>query len=167
MLPQTRWEESGKQQSAHEPINEVPMHPLTLQQVFVPVSESRRFTRADAAKAFHEGLLSADERSLQKELIGAEREIASGAKREKALKRYREEVQRVEEEHAAKVAERVAAEAAKTRTIATGRAAYRIKDIKVEDGGRDGRSLKGVGWRYGAPLQDRKRGQVKIPTQVP
>lgn len=169
MLPQTRLElDVGKTQTPHEPINEVPIHPRTLRQLFVPVSESRHFTREDAAKAFHDSLLSADERSLQRELISAERDVVKGkANRNEALAKYRADVQRVEEQHAQKVAEAVAANAARTNTVPTGRAAYRIKDIKVESGGKDGRSPRGVGWRYGAPLQDRKRGQVKIPTQVP
>lgn len=167
MLPQTGPEDHIHLQRPFEAINEVPMHSYTMQQLFVPVSESRQFTRADAAKAFHDHLLPADERSYQKELIAAERKVAQGADREKVMAAYREEVQRVEEEHARKVAERMQADADRTSTVETGRAAYRIKDIKVEDGGQHGKSPRGVGWRYGAPHQDRKRGLVKIPTQVP
>lgn len=167
MLPQTGPETHKYTGRPFEPINEVPMHAYTMQQLFVPVSESRQFTRADAAKAFHDDLLPADERSYHKELITAEREVAAGVPREKAMDKYQKEVQRVEEEHARKMAEKMQAEAERTRTIDTGRAAYRIKDIKVEDGGQNGKSPRGVGWRYGAPHQDRKRGQVKIPTQVP
>ena len=167
MLPQTGPEDHVFTKRPFEAINEVPMHSYTMQQLFVPVSESRHFTRADAAKAFHDNLLPADERSYQKELIAAERRIASGVPREKALGRYREEVQRVEEEYARKMADRMQAEADRTSTIRTDRAAYRIKDIKVEDGGKNGKSPRGVGWRYGAPHQDRKRGLIKIPTQVP
>lgn len=168
MLPQTRLEENPADQKPHEAINEVPMHPYTMQQLFVPVSESRQFTREDAAKAFHDHLLPVDERSYQKELIAAERSIAEGGvTKEQAMEQYKKDVQRVEEEYATKMAERMAEEAARTKSYATGRAAFRIKDIKVEDAGRDGKSPKGVGWRYGAPHQDRKRGLVKIPTQVP
>jgi hypothetical protein len=36
----------------------------------------------------------------------------------------------------------------------------------VDAVGRDGRDHKGVGWRYGVPHQDRKKGVVKIPTKV-
>lgn len=43
---------------------------------------------------------------------------------------------------------------------------FRFKDISVQDVGKDGRSRKGVGFRYGLPAQDRKRGQIKIPTRV-
>lgn len=48
----------------------------------------------------------------------------------------------------------------------TGRSVFRFQDIKVEDVGLDGRSRKGVGARYGIPHQDRKIGQIKIPTRV-
>ena len=41
-----------------------------------------------------------------------------------------------------------------------------FKDVSVEAVGRDGRGHKGVGWRYGFPHEDRKKGQVKIPTKV-
>lgn len=46
------------------------------------------------------------------------------------------------------------------------RAEFRFQDVNVDHSGRDGRSPKGVGWRYGNPLDDRKRGVVKIPTSV-
>jgi len=167
MVPQAQLDDLQDPNRPFEPINEVPMHPYTMQQLFVPVSESRHFTREDAAKAFHDHLLPADERSFQKELIAAEREVVQGVPRGEAMEKYKLEVQRLEEEHARKMAERKQAEADRMMTIETGRAAYRIKDIKVEDRGHDGKSPRGVGWRYGAPHQDRKRGLVKIPTQVP
>jgi hypothetical protein len=167
MLPETRIAGEGEKQLPHEPINEIPMHPFTMGQLFIPVSESRQFTREDAAKAFHDHLLPADERSYQKELIDAERAIAGGKSRAEAMEEYSQNVRKVEEEHAAVVAERAAKNAARITTYETGRAAYRIQDIKVEDAGRNGKSPRGVGWRYGAPHQDRKRGLVKIPTSVP
>jgi len=40
---------------------------------------------------------------------------------------------------------------------------FKFQDISVERVGRDGRSEKGVGWRYGMPHEDRKPGQVKVP----
>ena len=52
MLPKTHYNE-GEENIPHEPINEIHVHNLTLQQLFTPVSESRHFTREDAAKAFH------------------------------------------------------------------------------------------------------------------
>lgn len=47
-----------------------------------------------------------------------------------------------------------------------GRWEFRFRDIKVENVGSDGRGRNGVGARYGIPHQDRKRGQIKIPTRV-
>src|ERR1700712_5406984 len=45
-----------------EPVNDLPVHKATGQQIFLPVAESRVFTRADAAKAFGEKFLPADKR---------------------------------------------------------------------------------------------------------
>ena len=54
-----------------------------------------------------------------------------------------------------------------TRRVEGGRAVFRFRDVKVDEvvGGR-GRGREGVGARYGVPAQDRKKGQVKIPTRV-
>ena len=43
---------------------------------------------------------------------------------------------------------------------------YRFEEVRVEDGGRFGRSRKGTGMPYGVPFDDRKKGKVKIPTSV-
>ncbi|KAL4903963.1 hypothetical protein BDW74DRAFT_155735 [Aspergillus multicolor] len=45
---------------------------------------------------------------------------------------------------------------------------FRIKDVVVskETTGVDGRGAKAPGRRYGVPSDDRKKGQVKIPTRV-
>lgn len=45
---------------------------------------------------------------------------------------------------------------------------YRFKDVVVskETVGEDGRGHAAPGHRYGVPHEDRKRGQVKIPTKV-
>jgi len=97
MLPKTSYRE-GEQNTPHEPVNEVHVHKLTMQQLFVPVSESRRFTREDAAKAFHETMLSADKRSPQPELIKMEREILEGKRsREEGMERFKEATQREED----------------------------------------------------------------------
>lgn len=47
-----------------------------------------------------------------------------------------------------------------------GRTEFRFRKISVESVGKDGRSQFGVGARYGAPHEDRKRGAVKIPVRV-
>ncbi|KAG5926912.1 hypothetical protein E4U42_002823 [Claviceps africana] len=166
MLPKTSYFE-GEQNEPHEPVNEIHVHRLTMQQLFVPVSESRQFTREDAAKAFHETMLSADARSPQPQLIEMERDILKGVPREESKQNFIARVQKEEESVARKLAAKEAKEEQMTSRVKTDRFEFRFKEIVVDDVGRDGRSRKGTGWRYGAPFDDRKRGVVKIPTSVP
>lgn len=170
MLPQTRFVE-GSENEPHEAINEIHVHKLTMQQLFVPVSESRQFTREDAAKAFHEHMLSADKRSQQPELIEMERkalaENLKATEREALIDQWREQMQEQEVKIAEKLAEQTAAEAKQTTKVKTDRFEFRFKEMSADDAGPDGKSKKGMGWRYGVPHEDRKRGQVKIPTSVP
>ncbi|KAJ4321977.1 hypothetical protein N0V84_005024 [Fusarium piperis] len=166
MLPKTSFRE-GEENEPHEPINEIHVHNLTMQQLFHPVSESRHFTREDAAKAFHDNMLSADKRSPQPELIEMEREVFKGADRAESLKKFQEATQAEEDKVAQKIMEQRQREESRTRKVKTDRYEFRFKEINVDDVGRDGRSRRGTGWRYGAPHEDRKRGLVKIPTSVP
>ncbi|KEY65343.1 hypothetical protein S7711_01854 [Stachybotrys chartarum IBT 7711] len=166
MLPRTRYVE-GQPVTPHEPINEIPVHAFTRRQLFVPTSESRVFTRADAAKAFHEKLLPADERSQHTQLIDMEREILGGKSREEGLARFREVAQAEEEELAEKLQKSRDEQEVRTMRIKSPRCEFRIKKINAENVGKDGKAPGAVGWRYGAPLDDRKRGAVKIPTSVP
>ncbi|KAF4336408.1 hypothetical protein FBEOM_9741 [Fusarium beomiforme] len=166
MLPKTYWTE-GEENIPHEPINEIHVHNLTLQQLFTPVSESRHFTREDAAKAFHDKMLSADARSPQPELIKMEQSIIKGTARPEALAKFREITQADEDKVAKKIMDDHQREEARTKRVKSDRYEFRFKEINVDDVGRDGRSRRGTGWRYGAPFEDRKRGLVKIPTSVP
>ncbi|KAM0415911.1 hypothetical protein ACHAPT_013122 [Fusarium lateritium] len=166
MLPKTSYRE-GEENEKHEPINEIHVHNLTMQQLFHPVSESRHFTREDAAKAFHDKMLSADKRSPQPELIEMEREVFNGADREESLKKFQQATQAEEDKVAQKILEQREREESRTRKVKTDRYEFRFKEMNVDDVGRDGRSRRGTGWRYGAPFEDRKRGLVKIPTSVP
>jgi len=43
---------------------------------------------------------------------------------------------------------------------------FRFKEVSVDDIGVDGRGERATGYRYGAPLLDRKRAQIKIPRRV-
>lgn len=54
----------------------------------------------------------------------------------------------------------------RTTVIGAQRWDFKFKDVSVEDAGADGRNPRGVGWRYGLPLEDRKVGQIKIPRSV-
>ncbi|KAF5017685.1 hypothetical protein F66182_10359 [Fusarium sp. NRRL 66182] len=166
MLPKTNYTEGGDNVQ-HEPVNEIHVHNLTMQQLFHPVSESRHFTREDAAKAFHDNMLSADKRSPQPELIEMEREIVNGAGRRESLKKFEEVTQDEEDRVAQRILRQREREEEQTKRVKTDRYEFRFKEINVDDVGRDGRSRRGTGWRYGAPFEDRKRGLVKIPTSVP
>jgi hypothetical protein len=155
----------GKRPITHEPINDLIVHPATRQQLFVPVSESRHFTRADAGKAFDNDLLPADARIPHPELVQAEREISQGLSFEE---RTRLAVDRLAVEQAEKkrIEEKKQAELRALKVVPKRRWDFVFQDVSVDAVGRDGRSHKGVGWRYGVPHQDRKKGVVKIPTKV-
>ncbi|KAF2019833.1 hypothetical protein BU24DRAFT_419447 [Aaosphaeria arxii CBS 175.79] len=172
MLPQTPFidqslpENKNTRPIPHEPINDLIVHPATRQQLFVPVAESRKFTREDAGKAFANDLLPADARIPHPELVQAEREIAEGLPR---AQREQRAVERFQKEQAAKAAAEAAkkAEEARSRNVVPQRRwDYVFTDVSVERAGKDGRGVGGVGWRYGFPHEDRKKGQVKIPTKV-
>lgn len=161
-LPQNK----GKRPIVHEPINDLIVHPATRQQLFVPVAESRQFTRVDAGKAFANDLLPADDRIPHPELVLAERELASGLSMEE---RRRLAGERFAAEQAKKKAAEEAAKQAELRNlkkVPKRRWDFVIHDVSVEKAGKDGRGPNGVGWRYGLPFEDRKKGQVKIPTSV-
>ncbi|KAI5463976.1 eukaryotic mitochondrial regulator protein-domain-containing protein [Mariannaea sp. PMI_226] len=166
MLPKTTFRE-GEENTPHEPVNEIHVHNLTMQQLFVPVSESRHFTREDAASAFHERVLSADVRSPQPQLIEMEKRVLQGTKREASLDQFKEDTQKEEDAVAQKLQQRQLRDFKQRKVVKTDRYQFRFHPINVDDVGRNGRSRKGTGWRYGAPHEDRKRGLVKIPTSVP
>ena len=167
MLPTTPYvESSNKRMIIHEPINDLIVHPATRQQLFVPVAESRRFTRVDAGKAFDNDLLPADERIPHPEMVAVERDTVDGygatERLERAKARMMERMKaKAEKEDAQKKAEREA-----LTTVPKRRWDFVFQDVSVASVGRNGRDHRGVGWRYGLPHQDRKKGQVKIPTKV-
>ena len=156
-----------------ETYNDLPVHPATMQQIFHPTSESRHFTREDAAKVLDPDLLSADARIPHPALVTRERDKLQGFSRHELLQRQL--VRNINEDHEAAIQEkaRLAAEQRRVKKIAPakdgghgGRWEWHFRNISVQSVGKDGRSPRGVGWRYGVPHQDRKRAQVKIPTQV-
>ena len=154
MLPVTHLSQRGTQQPFHEGLQDMPSHPLSHQQTFVPVSESREFTRVDAGKEF--GLPPTEEAVPHPDLIVLQKERLAGLSPDERIDRQRERdkqevVRREAEEKEAK--ER---EAASGVTIDQGRWKWRLKEAKTGS----------VGFRYGVPHQDRKKGQVKIPTRV-
>jgi hypothetical protein len=164
MLPKTPYNPDDKIQP-HESINDLPVHRSTGTQIFHPTSESRHFTREDAAKVFHERLLPADLRVPHPELAEMHKDYNAGLSREEREQRQLEREEKIEQWRQRAAVKKASQEAAVKR-IDTGRCEYRFTEISVDDVGKDGRGLKGVGWRYGQPHMDRSRGTVKIPTSV-
>lgn len=166
MLPKKEYR-PGQKNTPLEAVNEVHVHKHTMQQLFVPVSESRHFTRKDAAAAFHPKMLSVDERSPAKEVIQIARDQKKGKSSQEAVQAFRDNVQEKEVRLAEKHAREEAEEEARTKRVDTGRYEFRIREMDADNVGTDGKARKAKGWRYGAPHNDRKRGMVKIPTSVP
>jgi hypothetical protein len=165
MLPQTEYPNDGSQ-ATHESINDLPVHSATMQQIFYPTSESREFTRADAAKIFDDTLLAADERVPHPELAELERDRLAGvpyAHREAQSAKREEEATQKKEAAEQRRRER---EAATVKVVSGKRWDFKFREISVDDIGVDGRGPRATGWRYGAPHRDRTRGEVKIPRQV-
>ncbi|CAI9629035.1 hypothetical protein GT037_001627 [Alternaria burnsii] len=160
-LPQNR----NVRPIVHEPINDLAVHPATRQQLFVPVAESRRFTREDAGKAFDNTLLPADARIPHPELVQAEREAEMGLSLEKRRKLAEQRFE-LEQEKKKKEEKRKEEELRAMKVVPQRRWDFVFKDVSVEAAGRDGRGAAAAGWRYGVPHQDRKRGIPKIPTRV-
>lgn len=163
MLPRAELRQGEK---PFEPINDIHVHSYTTQQLFVPVSESRQFTRADAAKAFGDKILPPDSKMRIPELVQLERDIAAGMEpsdaRDQFIKSAAESERVLAEKHRARLQ---AEEDRKTR-VDSGRFEFRFESFNAEDVGPKGRSRNAVGWRYGVPFMDRRRGEVKIPTSV-
>jgi hypothetical protein len=157
MLPKTPY--TGKYRPhVHESINELPVHSYTTQQIFWPTSESRHFTRFDAGKAFNDGLLPAELRIQHPEMV----EELQG--KHSSLRKLRLEMETKDKEKSRKVQKK----AEENIIVVPGaRADFRIENVNVEIVGPTGKSQRGIGWRYGFPHEDRKKGQVKIPTSVP
>lgn len=163
MLPQT---EVGME---HENINELPVHPWTKQQIFFPAAESRLFTREDAARIFNPQLLSPENRIPHPELVEAHEALSDedvfspGKYAQKAA-----DFRKAREEATAKTeAEEKARQEARTWISEGPKWNFKIEAVKSDAGGRNGRNPGGVGWRYGMPLEDRKRGhQKEVPSKV-
>ncbi|KAF2151257.1 hypothetical protein K461DRAFT_280048 [Myriangium duriaei CBS 260.36] len=171
MLPTTPYNAEGAE--VHESINDLPVHPATRQQIFYPISESREFNRRDAAKVFSPSLLPPDERIPHPELIEVERgidlDVEDEEGQEEMKDRMAEQLRQAAATAKAKVeAKRQAAEAARTKVVKGSRWNFKFETIDANvAAGKDGRSPVGVGWRYGMPYEDRKRGNQKgIPTKM-
>ena len=164
MLPQTPYKPGSP--LPHESINDLPVHAYTKRQIFVPTSESRAFTREDAAKTFHPTLLPADKRIPHPELIQLAKWEAEGHDRATRVRLRREADAQAAHEREEKDRKQREYEE-RTQVVVKGRRwDFKFEDVSAEKVGKDGRGRHAVGLRYGFPLEDRKRGQIKIPTSV-
>ncbi|RKF59407.1 putative tyrosine phosphatase protein [Erysiphe neolycopersici] len=153
----------NRRRAPHESINDLPVLKVTGSQLWLPVSESRRFTRADAAKAFHENLQPADKRVPHPELTQMHKEYLSGKNLDERtmLQEYRAEVERQKMTHRR---EKEAQRENSIKKVTNKRGVvFRFQEINVNAIGKDGRGTKGVGYRYGVPSMDRSKGNIKIP----
>lgn len=164
MLPKTRYN-PDEELRPHESVNDLPVHAWTRNQMFLPTSESRIFTREDAAKAFHPTLLSADKRIPHPEMIELAKERSAKLPSAELAARA---AAREKKELAIRTAalEKEAAREAAIKKVDKGRFEFRFTPVNIDSAGPTGRGVHGVGIRYGAPNMDRKRGSIKIPTSV-
>lgn len=88
--------------------------------------------------------------------------------REERQQRYHTRLQEDADARKALKAKREAAEEGKKTRIDTGRWQFVVTDVQTtrQGTGVHGRGTGSPGYRYGVPSQDRKKGQVKIPTKV-
>ena len=150
----------------HESINDLPVHYSTRQQIFHPVSESRHFTRRDAAKVFDSTLLPAEDRIPHPELYEMQKWKQEGmVPAERIARRRAINEEEIDRQQTAQKAREEKENTTIKRSL-TPRWEFRFQDFNSEEVGKNERSAKGVGSRYGLPLQDRKKGQIKIPTKV-
>jgi hypothetical protein len=155
MLPQTHYNPNRENPKSHESINDVPVISATTNQIFWSTSESRHFTREDAGKSFREDLLPADVRIPHPQMV-------EKAKTESSMSR----AARMSEQSGWKENLPERKNQDDIKLIGGGNWDLRVEDVNVETTGPTGRSRKGIGHRYGMPHEDRKRGQIKIPTSV-
>lgn len=134
--------------------------------MFWPASESRHFTREDAAKAFDDKLLPADQRIPHAELIVLEKEHLEGVGRQERYNRQQQRDLQAKEERQKAEEKRKQWEERTQRVVPGRRWDFKFQDFSAEKTGKDGRARNAIGVRYGMPHEDRKRGMVKIPTSV-
>ena len=162
MLPQTPL---TKPATEHEPINDLVVHPSTLPQVFWPVAESQHFTRVEAGEAFGDKLLPAEVRIPHPQLYEIAKGIAQGKFMEVAKEEAWDRIQKADIKAQARLTNRIKDQEARTTTVQSPRSAFKFEDVTV-DTKSTGRYSNGIGARYGIPHEDRKKGQIKIPTKV-
>lgn len=183
MLPKTRLvfhPDGSLAGRPHEPINDIAVHPATRRQLFVSVPESRHFTRAHAARAFDPTgvLLPADARIPHPQLVVAEQARVANLPKLERERAVADAARTADDDARRRIARRnAAATGLPPGQLAAGGSAvlvasarrwdFRFQPVAVDAlVGDNGRGPHGIGWRYGFPHEDRKKGQVKIPVSV-
>ncbi|KAL9090587.1 MAG: hypothetical protein Q9159_001931 [Coniocarpon cinnabarinum] len=154
MLPQTQYNIQTGRNQPHESINDLPVHQSTLPQIFHPAPESKEFTRRDAARVFHRGLAPAEDRIPHPDMIESARDLQAqlpqGERGRRKFGRWEQEEQQIQER------EEQAKKRKEEHEVVIEGKRWDFKFSRVH-------SDKAVGWRYGVPLEDRKKGHVKMP----
>ncbi|KAL9609383.1 MAG: hypothetical protein Q9167_005852 [Letrouitia subvulpina] len=162
MLPQTPYDHSPTgPRTVHESINDLPVHRATTVQLFHPVSESRVFTRTDAGQTFSSTLLPAEKRIPHPEMVELTKCAMENRGRDDIVRALRDKLEKDEGDQLRREREEKERKERGIKKVRTERWEFRFEDVNAENAGR-----KGLGTRYGVPPQDRKKGQVKIPTRV-
>lgn len=164
MLPLTPY--NLRKPVRHESINDLPVHNATKMQMFYPTPESKQFNRTDAGKAFDRTLLPAEARIPHPQLVEIQSRVNDGINRVEVARLQRSKLNKENEIRMRRIQAQKAKLERDTTRHDTPRWQFRFREMNAEDAGRDGRQGGAVGWRYGLPLPDRKKGQIKIPTHV-
>ena len=90
--------------------------------------------------------------------------MSPGERKEREAERKEKEDQRQQERERSRL-EREARDV-KVVQMEGSRWKWRFEEVRVSKAGLDGRGYQGGAARYGVPRQDRKKGQVRIPTRV-
>jgi hypothetical protein len=154
MIPTIDLPSSATRQQSHESINDLPEHPATSSQLFVPVPESRDVSRKEAGSIF--GLPPSDELIPHPELLLTEKEKQEGLSVDERVRKAGERDKRDALEMMAQSRARILQAQDGVELVERGRYRWRLRDGNVGQ----------IGARYGVPHQDRKKGHVKIPTRI-
>jgi len=156
MMPTTPLQKglaSDEGQPFHETITDLAIHSDTNTHLFLPVGESTVFNRESAAKAL--GLLPSHIRMPHSELVDVERARANRASYQDQLL-LEQEREKLASKRSKEREEARRKRTSSLSTVESPRWRFRLKQVKAGE----------IGFRYGVPHEDRKRGQIKIPTRV-
>merc|ERR1712098_1021977 len=127
-----------------------------------PTSESRHFTREDAAKVFDEKLLPANARVPHPELAILHKEQIERLSPQERQERAAARDAIAEKKRAAKAARQAKKEAA-IKKVDTGRWEFHFTDVNVDAAGKTGRGHKGLDGDMGNLTMTGPEGRSRYP----